>query len=65
MRRIFLVLVLCCASATAIAAPAFKGMSYTSFNNPADLLTTASDQSIANMKTLGVDTVDTPIVQSN
>ena len=57
MRRIFLVLVLCCASATAIAAPAFKGMSYTSFNNPADLLTTASDQSIANMKTLGVDTV--------
>jgi T5SS/PEP-CTERM-associated repeat protein len=57
MRRILFVLAIFSLSTSAFAVPAFKGMSYTSFNNPADLTTAASDQSIANMKTLGVDTV--------
>ena len=57
MGRILFALALCCASTAAFAVPAFKGMSYTSFNNTADLSTAASDQSIANMKTLGVNTV--------
>ena len=36
MRRILVAIALCCASVTAIAAPAYKGMSLTSFN-PTDL----------------------------
>src|SRR5450432_3671357 len=56
MRRILLALGLCCASTAAFAVPAFKGMSYTSFN-PTDLSSAASDQSLANMRTLGTDTV--------
>jgi T5SS/PEP-CTERM-associated repeat protein len=56
MGRILVALALCCPSVTAIAAPAYKGMSLTSFN-PTDLTSATTQQSIANMKTLGVDTV--------
>jgi hypothetical protein len=56
MGRILAALALCCASVTATAAPAYKGMSLTSFN-PTDLASATTQQSITNMKTLGVDTV--------
>ena len=56
MGRILVALAFCCTSVAAIAAPAFKGMSLTSFN-PTDLASATAQQSIANMKTLGVDTV--------
>jgi hypothetical protein len=56
MRRIVIAAALLCATQAAFAAPAFKGMSYTSFN-ATDLGSANSDQSLANMAQLGTDTV--------
>jgi T5SS/PEP-CTERM-associated repeat protein len=56
MRRILLAFALSCACPAAFAAPAYKGMSYTSFNET-DLSSAASDQSLTNMSILGTNTV--------
>jgi hypothetical protein len=56
-RTIFRALILIAATAaTAHAAPAYEGMSYTSFGTNA-LATSGSDQSLLNMSIVGADTV--------
>jgi T5SS/PEP-CTERM-associated repeat protein len=56
MNRFLLALFVATAAEAAFAAPAFQGMSYTSFN-PTVLSGTLSDQSLVNMSMLGTDTV--------
>ncbi len=56
MRRILYLFVASSFVSTASAAPAYKGMSYTSFNATA-LSGAGSDQSLLNMSILGTDTV--------
>ena len=56
MKRVLLALVVSTAAADALAVPAYKGMSYTSFN-PTVLSGAGSDQSLFNASLLGTDTV--------
>ena len=56
MPRLFVVLALVAASCAALADPAYKGMSLTSWSQNA-LASAGCDQSITNMRGIGVDTV--------
>src|SRR5262245_4000796 len=55
-RALAALVLVCCASSRSLAAPLYKGMSYTSFSQNA-LAGAGSDQSLLRMSVLGTDTV--------